>query len=212
MEIEDGRRPPRGVLRGVCRGSFFLKDFEIDLLTFNHPVSFQGTAIVDLAKRIAHTPATMQVLSEEYRSAGISPTLSEAAARRRGRPAGDRKHVSGRSARCSKGSSHSAVSWKPVSGNTIKYAERGQPRDWSDAQATLVSRLDRFARPKSDIRKAAVEWEVSSPLWGAMVRISSRAEPRTEKGPWRRRRWGESDRQIRSMKSGSSFAWSILPG
>ncbi len=54
-----------------------LKDFE-SILTFNHPYRFRD-AIVDLARRIAHTPATMQVLSEEYVAASISPSMSEAA-------------------------------------------------------------------------------------------------------------------------------------
>lgn len=53
-----------------------LRDFE-SILTFNHPYRFRDT-IVDLARRIAHTPATMQVLSEEYVAASISPSLSEA--------------------------------------------------------------------------------------------------------------------------------------
>jgi hypothetical protein len=54
-----------------------LKDFE-SILTFNHPYRFRD-AIVDLARRIAHTPATMQVLSEEYVASSISSTMAEAA-------------------------------------------------------------------------------------------------------------------------------------
>jgi hypothetical protein len=54
-----------------------LKDFE-SILTFNHPYRFRD-AIVDLARRIAHTPATMQVLSEEYVTASISASMAEAA-------------------------------------------------------------------------------------------------------------------------------------
>ena len=54
-----------------------LKDFE-SILTFNHPYRFRD-AIVDLARRIAHTPATMQVLSEEYVAAHISSSMSDAA-------------------------------------------------------------------------------------------------------------------------------------
>jgi hypothetical protein len=54
-----------------------LKDFE-SILTFNHPYRFRD-AIVDLARRIVHTPATMQVLSEEYVTASISPSMAEAA-------------------------------------------------------------------------------------------------------------------------------------
>jgi hypothetical protein len=54
-----------------------LKDFE-SILTFNHPYRFRD-AIVDSARRIAHTPATMQVLSEEYVTASISASMAEAA-------------------------------------------------------------------------------------------------------------------------------------
>jgi hypothetical protein len=54
-----------------------LKDFE-SILTFNHPYRFRD-AIVDSARRIAHTPATMQVLSEEYVTASISGSMAEAA-------------------------------------------------------------------------------------------------------------------------------------
>jgi hypothetical protein len=53
-----------------------LKDFE-SILTFNHPYRFRD-AIVDLARRIAHAPATMQVLSEEYVAASISASMTEA--------------------------------------------------------------------------------------------------------------------------------------
>src|SRR5262245_52473774 len=58
-------------------GQLLLKDFE-SILTFNHPYRFRD-AIVDLARRIAHTPATMQVLSEEYVAASISHSMSDAA-------------------------------------------------------------------------------------------------------------------------------------
>lgn len=54
-----------------------LKDFE-SILTFNHPYRFRD-AIVDLARRIAHTPSTMQVLCEEYVAASISASMAEAA-------------------------------------------------------------------------------------------------------------------------------------
>jgi hypothetical protein len=53
-----------------------LRDFE-SILTFNHPYRFRD-AIVDLARRTAHTPATMQVLSEEYVAASISSSMAEA--------------------------------------------------------------------------------------------------------------------------------------
>jgi Family of unknown function (DUF5716) len=53
-----------------------LKDFE-SILTFNHPYRFRD-AIVDLARRIAYTPGTMQVLTEEYVAASIAATVDEA--------------------------------------------------------------------------------------------------------------------------------------
>jgi hypothetical protein len=58
-------------------GQLLLRDFE-SILTFNHPYRFRD-AIVDLARRIAHTPPTMQVLAEEYKAAGISASMAEAA-------------------------------------------------------------------------------------------------------------------------------------
>src|SRR3984893_17834904 len=54
-----------------------LKDFE-SILTVNHPYRFRD-AIVDLARRIVHTPETMQVLAEEYVAASISASMAEAA-------------------------------------------------------------------------------------------------------------------------------------
>jgi hypothetical protein len=54
-----------------------LKDFE-SILTVNHPYRYRDE-IVDLARRIAHTPATMRVLSEEYVEASMSASVREAA-------------------------------------------------------------------------------------------------------------------------------------
>ena len=53
-----------------------LKDFE-SILTVNHPYRYRDE-IVDLARRIAHTPATMRVLSEEYVAANMSASVREA--------------------------------------------------------------------------------------------------------------------------------------
>jgi hypothetical protein len=53
-----------------------LKDFE-SILTVNHPYRFRD-AIVDLARRISYTPETMQVLAEEYSTAGMAPGIPEA--------------------------------------------------------------------------------------------------------------------------------------
>jgi Family of unknown function (DUF5716) len=52
-----------------------LRDFE-SILTFNHPYRFRD-AIVDLARRIAYTPGTMQVLAEEYVAASMGATIDE---------------------------------------------------------------------------------------------------------------------------------------
>jgi Family of unknown function (DUF5716) len=53
-----------------------LKDFAA-ILTFNHPYRFRDE-IVDPARRIAYTPAAMQVIAEEYLSSGISTDLETA--------------------------------------------------------------------------------------------------------------------------------------
>lgn len=53
-----------------------LKDFE-SILTFNHPYRFRDE-IVELARRISYTPAIMQVIADEYVSAGLSPDLDTA--------------------------------------------------------------------------------------------------------------------------------------
>src|SRR3982074_3874600 len=50
-----------------------LKDFE-SILTFNHPYRFRD-AIVDSARRIAHTPATLQGLQEEKVGESIVPAI-----------------------------------------------------------------------------------------------------------------------------------------
>lgn len=52
-----------------------LRDFE-SILTVNHPYRYRD-AIVDLARRIAFTPATMQVLAEEYALAGMASDVEE---------------------------------------------------------------------------------------------------------------------------------------
>ncbi len=52
-----------------------LKDFE-SILTFNHPYRFRDE-IVELA-RISYTPTIMQVIAEEYVSAGLSPDFDTA--------------------------------------------------------------------------------------------------------------------------------------
>lgn len=53
-----------------------LKDFE-SILTFNHPYRYRDE-IIDLARRISYTPATMQVIAEEYTASGIKADLGDA--------------------------------------------------------------------------------------------------------------------------------------
>jgi len=53
-----------------------LKDFEY-ILTVNHPYRHRDE-IVDLARAIAYTPGTMQVIAEEYLAAGMAPDFENA--------------------------------------------------------------------------------------------------------------------------------------
>jgi len=136
-----------------------LKDFE-SILTFNHPYRFRD-AIVDLAKRIAHTPATMQVLSEEYRSAGISPTLSEAALD----VEGDLLAIESTFGQIGEMFERIESFRRQLEArvrNTIKYAERGS-QGLVGRAGDLVSRLDRLLGQERH-SKAAVEWSIE-PLW-----------------------------------------------
>jgi hypothetical protein len=87
--LSDLKRIRRAVLESKSVGdrleAFFeefveqllLKDFE-SILTVNHPYRFRDE-IVDLARRIAHTPPTMRVLCEEYVAASMSASMREAA-------------------------------------------------------------------------------------------------------------------------------------
>jgi hypothetical protein len=117
-----------------------LKDFAA-ILTFNHPYRFRDE-IVDLARRIALTPPTMQVIAEEYLSSGISSDLEAARLDAEGdlltietmfAQIGDmferietfRRHLEARVR------------------NTIKYAERGSQGLLGRGQ-DLVRRLDRL--------------------------------------------------------------------
>ena len=140
-------------------GQLLLKDFE-SILTFNHPYRFRD-AIVDLAKRIAHTPATMQVLSEEYRSAGISPTLSEAALD----VEGDLLAIESTFGQIGEMFERIESFRRQLEArvrNTIKYAERGS-QGLVGRAGDLVSRLDRLLGQERH-SKAAVEWSIE-PLW-----------------------------------------------
>ncbi len=145
-----------------------LKDFE-SILTFNHPYRFRD-AIVDLARRIAHTPATMQVLSEEYVAASISPSMSEAA-----RDVEDDllaiETTFGQIGEMFERIESFRRQLESRVRNTIKYAERG-------AQGLAL----------------------------ALVRISARAEPRTEKACGDAGAWGPSDRSAVRDQEAPSIA------
>ncbi len=109
-----------------------LKDFE-SILTFNHPYRFRD-AIVDLARRIAHTPGDdagpvggicrRQHLAFDGGSGGWT---SKAICWRSKAP-------SARSARCSSGSSRSAASWKRASAIRSNMPSAAR-RAWSAAPA-----------------------------------------------------------------------------
>ncbi|WP_461314786.1 Wadjet anti-phage system protein JetA family protein [Bradyrhizobium embrapense] len=151
-----------------------LRDFE-SILTFNHPYRFRDT-IVDLARRIAHTPATMQVLFEEYVAAGVSPSMSEA-----------NLDVEGDLLAIESTFGHIGEMFERIEAfrrhlearvrNTIKYAERGTYGLVGRA-GDLVRRLDGLiARGRH--ANATVEWSLE-PLrspWSEFHHAPSR-EPR----------------------------------
>lgn len=151
-----------------------LRDFE-SILTFNHPYRFRDT-IVDLARRIAHTPATMQVLSEEYVNASISQSMSEAIL-----------DVEGDLLAIESTFGHIGEMFERIEAfrrqlearvrNTIKYAERGT-QGLVGRAGDLVRRLDALmARGRH--ANATVEWNLE-PLrspWSEFHHAPSR-EPR----------------------------------
>jgi Family of unknown function (DUF5716) len=151
-----------------------LRDFE-SILTFNHPYRFRDT-IVDLSRRIAHTPEIMQVLSEEYVAAGLSPSMSEAIL-----------DVEGDLLAIESTFGHIGEMFERIETfrrqlearvrNTIKYAERGT-QGLVGRAGNLVRRLDALiARGRHP--NAAVEWSLE-PLrspWSEFHHAPSR-EPR----------------------------------
>jgi hypothetical protein len=151
-----------------------LRDFE-SILTFNHPYRFRD-AIVDLARRIAHTPATMQVLSEEYVTASISLSMTEAVL-----------DVEGDLLAIESTFGHIGEMFERIESfrrllearvrNTIKYAERGT-HGLVGRTGDLVRRLDGLiARGRHP--NATIEWSLE-PLrspWSEFHQAPSR-EPR----------------------------------
>ena len=151
-----------------------LRDFE-SILTFNHPYRFRD-AIIDLTRRIAHTPATMQVLSEEYVAASISSSLSEAALD----VEGDLLAIESTFGQIGEMFERIESFRRQLEArvrNTIKYAERGTQGLVARA-GNLVRRLDRL-NGGGCCPGATVEWSLE-PLrspWSEYHHAPSR-EPR----------------------------------
>ncbi|WP_136623783.1 Wadjet anti-phage system protein JetA family protein [Bradyrhizobium centrolobii] len=151
-----------------------LRDFEA-ILTFNHPYRFRDT-IVDLARKIAHTPSTMQVLSEEYVSNSISPSMSEAILD----VEGDLLAIESTFGHIGEMFERIEVFRRQLEArvrNTIKYAERGT-HGLVGRAGDLVRRLDGLiARGRHP--NATIEWsleQLRSP-WSEFHHAPSR-EPR----------------------------------
>ncbi len=132
-----------------------LRDFE-SILTVNHPYRFRDE-IVDLARRIAHTPATMQVLSEEYVVASISSSMAEAVLD----VEGDLLSIESTFGQIGEMFERIELFRRQLEArvrNTIKYAERGT-QGLAGRAGDLVRRLDRMLASgrRTD---AAVEWSL----------------------------------------------------
>lgn len=132
-----------------------LRDFE-SILTFNHPYRFRD-AIVDIARRIAHTPATMQVLSEEYVAAKISPSLSEAILD----VEGDLLAIESTFGQIGEMFERIEAFRRQLEArvrNTIKYAERGT-RGLAGRAGDMVRRLDGLIA-QGKHQNARIEWSL----------------------------------------------------
>jgi hypothetical protein len=132
-----------------------LKDFE-SILTFNHPYRFRD-AIVDLARRIAYTPDTMQVLAEEYVAAGVAPSIEE------GRLEAEADLLAIESTFGQIGEMFERIEafrrqLEARVRNTIKYAERGA-QGLVGRAGDLVRRLDALLRDGRHA-EATVEWSL----------------------------------------------------
>jgi hypothetical protein len=132
-----------------------LKDFE-SILTFNHPYRFRD-AIVDLARRIAYTPETMQVLAEEYVSASIAITIDQ------GRLEAEADLLAIESTFGQIGAMFERIEafrrqLEARVRNTIKYAEHGS-QGLVGRAGDLVRRLDALLRDGQHTG-ATVEWSL----------------------------------------------------
>jgi hypothetical protein len=151
-----------------------LRDFE-SILTVNHPYRFRDE-IVDLARRIAHTPTTMQVLSEEYVAASISSSMTEAALD----VEGDLLSIESTFGQIGEMFERIELFRRQLEArvrNTIKYAERGT-QGLVGRAGDLVRRLDRLLG-RGRHPNATVEWSLE-PLrspWSEFHHAPSR-EPR----------------------------------
>jgi hypothetical protein len=151
-----------------------LRDFE-SILTVNHPYRFRDE-IVDLARRIAHTPTTMQVLSEEYVAASISSSMTEAALD----VEGDLLSIESTFGQIGEMFERIELFRRQLEArvrNTIKYAERGT-QGLVGRAGDLVRRLDRLLG-RARHSHATVEWSLE-PLrspWSEFHHAPSR-EPR----------------------------------
>jgi hypothetical protein len=151
-----------------------LRDFE-SILTVNHPYRFRDE-IIDLARRIAHTPTTMQVLSEEYVAASISSSMAEAVLD----VEGDLLSIESTFGQIGEMFERIELFRRQLEArvrNTIKYAERGT-QGLVGRAGDLVRRLDRLLG-RGRHPNATVEWSLE-PLrspWSEFHHAPSR-EPR----------------------------------
>jgi Family of unknown function (DUF5716) len=132
-----------------------LKDFE-SILTFNHPYRYRDV-IVDLARRIAYTPATMQVLAEEYVTASMAASLDEG----RLEAEGDLlaiESIFGQIGEMFERIESFRRQLEARVRNTIKYAERGT-QGLVGRAGDLVRRLDALLGDGRHAN-AAVEWSL----------------------------------------------------
>jgi hypothetical protein len=132
-----------------------LRDFE-SILTVNHPYRYRD-AIVDLARRIAFTPATMQVLAEEYAVAGMATDVEE------GRRAAEDDLLAIENIFAQIGEMFERIELfrrqlEARVRNTIKYAERGA-QGLVGRAGDLVRRLDALLGARGD-SCPPVEWSL----------------------------------------------------
>ncbi|MGO3928368.1 DUF5716 family protein [Rhodopseudomonas pseudopalustris] len=132
-----------------------LRDFE-SILTVNHPYRYRD-AIVDLARRIAFTPGTMQVLAEEYTQNGMAPDVED------GRKAAEDdllaiEHIFAQIGEMFERIELFRRQLEVRIRNTIKYAERGT-QGLVGRAGDLVRRLDALLSVRGDVAPL-VEWSL----------------------------------------------------